>query len=299
MVARVRSFNRAVTERVGALDEEYMGRGRPLGEARLLWEIGLEGAEVRELRRRLAIDSGYVSRLLRSLEADGLVAVETDPTDRRVRRARLTRAGRDERAALDRVADDRALSILGPLDERQRTRLVRAMEEVERLLLASSITIEPEDPTTDDARWCIEQYFAELEQRFDGGFDPARSIPADPAELTPPSGLQLVARRREQPLGCGALKLHGDEPAELKRMWVSPEARGLGLGRRLLRELEQRAADAGARAVRLETNGSLTEAIALYRASGYDEVAPFNDEPYAHHWFEKELAQHRPPPLGV
>ena len=292
MVARVRSFNRAVTERVGALDEEYMGRGRPLGEARLLWEIGLEGAEVRELRRRLAIDSGYVSRLLRSLEADGLVAVETDPTDRRVRRARLTRAGRDERAALDRVADDRALSILGPLDERQRTRLVSAMEEVERLLLASSITIEPEDPTTDDARWCIEQYFAELEQRFDGGFDPARSIPADPAELTPPSGLQLVARRREQPLGCGALKLHGDEPAELKRMWVSPEARGLGLGRRLLRELEQRAADAGARAVRLETNGSLTEAIALYRASGYDEVAPFNDEPYAHHWFEKELAQH-------
>jgi ribosomal protein S18 acetylase RimI-like enzyme len=102
----------------------------------------------------------------------------------------------------------------------------------------------------------------------------------------------LVARRRAQPLGCGALKLHGDEPAELKRMWVSPEARGLGLGRRLLRELEQRAADAGARAVRLETNGSLTEAIALYRASGYDEVAPFNDEPYAHHWFEKELAQH-------
>jgi DNA-binding MarR family transcriptional regulator/GNAT superfamily N-acetyltransferase len=289
MVARVRSFNRAVTERVGALDEEYMGRGRPLGEARLLWEIGLEGAEVRELRRRLAIDSGYVSRLLRSLEADGLVAVETDPTDRRVRRARLTRAGRDERAALDRVADDRALSILGPLDERQRTRLVRAMEEVERLLLASSITIEPEDPSTDDARWCIEQYFAELEQRFDGGFDPARSIPADAAELTPPSGLQLVARRREQPLGCGALKLHGDEPAELKRMWVSPEARGLGLGRRLLRELEQRAADAGARAVRLETNGSLTEAIALYRASGYDEVAPFNDEPYAHHWFEKPL----------
>jgi DNA-binding MarR family transcriptional regulator/GNAT superfamily N-acetyltransferase len=289
MVARVRSFNRAVTERVGALDEEYMGRGRPLGEARLLWEIGLEGAEVRELRRRLAIDSGYVSRLLRSLEADGLVAVETDPTDRRVRRARLTRAGRDERAALDRVADDRALSILGPLDERQRTRLVRAMEEVERLLLASSITIEPEDPSTDDARWCIEQYFAELEQRFEGGFDPARSIPADAAELTPPSGLQLVARRREQPLGCGALKLHGDEPAELKRMWVSPEARGLGLGRRLLRELEQRAADAGARAVRLETNGSLTEAIALYRASGYDEVAPFNDEPYAHHWFEKAL----------
>ena len=194
MVTRVRSFNRAVTERVGALDEQYMGRGRPLGEARLLWEIGPDGAEVRQLRRRLTMDSGYVSRLLRSLEADGLVAVETDPTDRRVRRARLTRAGRAERAALDRVADDRALSILEPLDESQRIRLVTAMEDVERLLLASSITIEPEDPSTDDARWCIEQYFAELARRFDGGFDPARSIPADPAELEPPSADSCSSR---------------------------------------------------------------------------------------------------------
>ena len=99
----------------------------------------------------------------------------------------------------------------------------------------------------------------------------------------------LVARRREQPLGCGALKLHGREPAELKRMWVSPQARGLGLGARLLRQLEQSAADAGAPAVRLETNGSLREAIALYRKAGYDEVAPFNNEPYAHHSFEKRL----------
>jgi DNA-binding MarR family transcriptional regulator/GNAT superfamily N-acetyltransferase len=289
LVAQVRSFNRAVTERVGALDERYLGHGHPLGEARLLWEIGIDGAEVRHLRRRLAMDSGYASRLLRSLEAQGLVAVETAAADRRVRRARLTRAGLAERAALDRLSDDLALSMLAPLDERQRSRLVTAMGEVERLLQASAITIAPEDPATDDARWCIQQYFSELAERFERGFDPSLSIPADSEDLTPPSGLLLIARRREQPLGCGALKLHGREPAELKRMWVSPEARGLGLGARLLRQLEQSAADAGAPTIRLETNGTLHEAIALYRKAGYDEVAPFNNEPYAHHWFEKRL----------
>ena len=199
MVARVRSFNRSVTERVGALDEQYMGRGRPLGEARLLWEIGPEGAEVRQLRRRLVMDSGYASRLLRSLEAQGLVAVEIDARDRRVRRARLTRAGLAERVEIDRLSDELALSILEPLDERQRTRLVTAMEDVERLLLASQITIVAEHPSTDDARWCIQQYFNELSERFEGGFDPALALPVDVEDITPPSGLMLVARRGEQP----------------------------------------------------------------------------------------------------
>jgi DNA-binding MarR family transcriptional regulator/GNAT superfamily N-acetyltransferase len=289
MVERVRGFNRVVTERIGALDDEYLGRGRPLGESRMLWEIGLDGAEVRQLRRRLGMDSGYASRLLRSLEAQGLIAVETAAPDRRVRHAHLTPAGLAERAELDRLSDELATSMLEPLDERQRTRLVAAMQDVERLLLASLISIAAEDPATADARWCLAQYFAELARRFEGGFDPALSIPAASKDLTPPSGLLLVARRRERPVGCGGLKFHGREPAELKRMWVSPEARGLGLGRRLLRHLEQSAADTGATTIRLETNGALSEAIALYRQSGYEEVEPFNSEPYAHHWFEKAL----------
>jgi DNA-binding MarR family transcriptional regulator/GNAT superfamily N-acetyltransferase len=289
MVARVRSFNRAVTERMGALDDDFLGRGRPLGESRMLWEIGLDGAEVRQLRRRLGMDSGYASRLLRSLEAEGLIAVETTASDRRVRHARLTAAGIAERAELDRLAEEVATSVLEPLDEHARNRLVAAMEDVERLLLASLITIAVEDPATDDARWCLEQYFEELAGRFEGGFDPALSIPAATEDLTPPAGLLLVARRRERPVGCGALKLHGREPAELKRMWVASETRGAGLGRRLLGCLEQCARDAGATAVRLETNGALVEAITLYRKSGYEEVEPFNGEPYAHHWFEKTL----------
>lgn len=285
----VRRFNRTVAERIGALDETYLGRGRPLGETRLLWEVGPDGADVRDLRRRLGLDAGYASRLLRALEADGMVVVEPSPHDRRVRRARLTDAGAAERAELDRLSDALVHEILCRLDERRRARLVDAMEVVERLLRASSVTVEPADPEHADARWCLTQYFRELGRRFDAGFDPGRSIPADAADLRPPAGLLLVARLHGEAVGCGALKLHGGAPAEIKRMWIAPGARGLGLGRRMLDELERRAVRAGAPAVQLETNRALVEAIALYRGSGYAEVAPFNAEPYADHWFEKRL----------
>ncbi len=288
-VAQVRSFNRVVSERVGALNDHYLARDRPLGEARVLWEIGADGSDVRSLRSRLDLDSGYLSRLLRSLEGDGLITVEPGETDKRVRTARLTEAGLVERSILDRRSDELARSFLAPLNDPQRERLVTAMSDVERLLTAAVVEIELVDPAHPHARHCVRQYFAELDQRFDGGFDPSASIPADDDELRPPAGLLLVARLRSEPIGCGALKFHGTEPAELKRMWVARSARGLGIGRRILAELEAEAIRCGTRVVRLETNGSLTEAIALYRSSGFVEVDPFNDEPYAHHWFEKRL----------
>jgi GNAT superfamily N-acetyltransferase/DNA-binding MarR family transcriptional regulator len=293
MVGQVRSFNRVTTQRIGALNDAFLSRGRPLGEARLLWEIGPDGADVRRLRSRLDLDSGYLSRLLRSLERDGLVVVEQSQADGRVRTARLTADGLTERGELDRRSDDAAAAILRPLTPSQRSRLVAAMAEVERLLLASAVRVGPCDPRHPDARWCLESYFSELARRFDAGFEPARSISADDDELTPPAGLLLIARLHGEPVGCGGFKFHDDAPAEIKRMWVAPAARGLGLGRRLLADLERRAADRGARVARLETNRTLTEAISLYRASGYREVTPFNDEPYAHHWFEKTL-DHRP-----
>src|SRR5438309_7671437 len=97
-VGQVRSFNRLVTERVGALNDHYLSRDRPLGEARLLWEIGVEGCDARELRARLDLDSGYLSRLLRSLEAAQLVSIQPNEDDKRVRTVRLTPAGLAERA---------------------------------------------------------------------------------------------------------------------------------------------------------------------------------------------------------
>ena len=288
-VERVRLFNRTVAERISVLGDGFLGRGRPYGHSRVLWEIGPEGARIRDLRARLDLDSGYLSRVLHALEQEGLIKVRTSSDDGRVRVASLTSSGRKERAELDRRSDRLAASFLEPLSEVQRAKLLSAMTDVERLLTASMVEIAVDDPNSSEGRWCIEQYISELNERFEAGWDPSKSISADPHELVPPSGLLLVARLRGKPLGCGALKFHAGEPAELKRMWVAPEARGIGLGRRMLSELERHARVAGARVARLETNRALKEAIELYRSSGYREVPAFNNEPYAHHWFEKAL----------
>ncbi len=249
MVEQVRRFNRTVTERVGALNDHFLGTARPLGEARLLWEIGLEGCEVRLLRARLGLDSGYVSRLLRALEATGLIEVVAGESDRRVRVARLTPAGRAERAALDNRSDDLARSLLAPLSARQRERLVAAMQDVERLLTAASVEITAVDPEHPDARYCLAEYVAELNRRSDRGFDPSVGATALPHEVRPPAGEFFVAYLHGEAIGCGAVKHHADAPAEIKRMWIAPSARGLGLGRRLLEHLE-----ACARAARRATS---------------------------------------------
>jgi DNA-binding MarR family transcriptional regulator/N-acetylglutamate synthase-like GNAT family acetyltransferase len=289
MIGQVRRFNRAVTQRAGALQDAFLSRGRPLGQARVLWEIGPEGRDIKGLRARLDLDSGYLSRLLRSLEGDGLVIVEPSGADGRVRTARLTEDGRAERAELDRLSDQAAAALLQPLSSQQQDRLVAAMAEVERLLAVSAVQVAVADPRHPDARRAVQAYVTELARRFEGGFDPDRSISATEAEMSPPAGLFLVATLHGEAVGCGALKFHGGAPAEIKRMWVSSGVRGLGLGRRLLAELEAQAQAHGAGTVRLETNRSLGEAIGLYRTAGYREVAAFNDEPYAHHWFEKRI----------
>jgi GNAT superfamily N-acetyltransferase/DNA-binding MarR family transcriptional regulator len=288
-VDTVRGFNRTVTQWVGALERSYLGRGRPLGASRVLWEIGPQGRRVRDLRAALDLDSGYLSRLLRALEHQGLAVTVPDGGDARVRSVRLTPAGEAERRLLDDRSDALAWSVVEPLDDGHRARLLEAMTTVQRLLHAGLVDVRTEDPESADARWCIESYFATLRERFDTGYDPAASIRADARDLTPPRGLLLVARLHERPIGCGAVKLHGRDPAEIKRMWVAPEARGLGVGRRLLSALEDEAVARGATAARLETNRSLGEAVSLYRSAGYVEVPAFNDEPYAHHWFEKPL----------
>jgi DNA-binding MarR family transcriptional regulator/GNAT superfamily N-acetyltransferase len=290
MVEQVRRFNRIVTERVGALNDHFLGQRRPLGEARVLWEIGRGGAEVRELRARLGLDSGYLSRLLRELEADGLISVGPGGRDRRVRMARLTRAGRRERDTLDQRSDELAGSLLAPLDARQRERLVAAMGEIERLLTTSLVEIKPVDPEHPDAQRCLAEYVAELNRRSERGFDPSVGATALPHEVRPPAGRFFVAYLHREPIGCGAVKYHSRAPAEIKRMWLAPSARGLGLGRRLLKELEQSARDEGARVAHIETSSVLLEAISLYRSAGWVEVPPFNEEPFADHWFEKRLA---------
>ena len=286
---QVRSFNRTVTQRVGALNDSFLALDRPLAEARMLWEIGSEGCEVRALRNRLGLDSGHASRLLRSLEASGLVRLAPSRSDRRIRVAELTDKGLAERALLDERSDELAGSMLMPLDPGQRDRLVGAMRTVERLLTFGAIEIRPADPGDPDARQCFRAYFEELGRRSESGFDPTVSSLVEPRELTPPAGCLLIAYLRAEPVGCGAVRHHPGEASEIKRLWVSSSARGLGLGRRLLEECEALVAESGARAARLDTHGALVEAISLYRSAGYREIPPFNDEPFADLWFEKRL----------
>lgn len=140
-------------------------------------------------------------------------------------------------------------------------------------------------------------YYAEIDRRFEGGFVVAESLDPAPEALRPPLGSFLVARHAGQPVGCCALKGTGGDIAEIKRLWIAPGARGLGLARRLMEAAEAEARALGITRLRLDTNRALTEAIALYLRLGWTEVPPFNTERYAHHWFEKDLApQHRSPP---
>jgi uroporphyrinogen-III synthase/predicted GNAT family acetyltransferase len=147
------------------------------------------------------------------------------------------------------------------------------------------VLLRPEPADSDDARWLIEQYYAEIDRRFESGLDRAAILTSDPHEISPPDGLFVAGRLAGRPVACGVLK--SDDPAviDIKRMWVSDEVRGRGVGRRLLRRLVAEARAMGRSGVRLETNRALTEAIALYRSEGFVEVEPFNEEPHADHWF--------------
>jgi DNA-binding MarR family transcriptional regulator/GNAT superfamily N-acetyltransferase len=285
----VRRFNRLVTQRVGALEVDYLRRGRPLAEARLLFEIGADGADVRALRSKLGLDSGYLSRLLQSLSAQELIAIAKGEEDGRRRRVSLTRKGSAERAAYDRLSDNLAESMLDPLDGSQQNRLLAAMGEVERLIRAASVKVAAEAPDTADARLCLSTYFSELAARFETGFDAGADDSARVEDMAPPSGLFVIARLDGDAVGCGGFKRVDKATGEIKRVWTAPSARGLGVARRMLRALEAAAREAGMKTLRLDTNRALTEAHALYRSEGYLEIARFNDNSYAHHWFEKRL----------
>jgi DNA-binding MarR family transcriptional regulator/GNAT superfamily N-acetyltransferase len=289
-VAELRRFNRTVTQRVGALNDRFLSRDRPLAMSRLLWEIGTEGGEVVMLRSRLGVDSGQMSRMLRALEGDGLVTVTPSDVDGRVRVARLTERGLAERAILDDRSDEIARSILDPLDDAQRTQLVTAMRTVVRLMATSLVDLRQVDPESSDAQRCLRAYAAELNRRSpQRGFDPTKGATAEPHEVRPPRGAFVVAYLRGEAIGCGAVKHHPGNVSDIKRMWFAESARGLGLGRRLLEHLERLAREHGSTEAHIETSDVLPEAIALYRSAGYVEVPPFNDEPFADRWFAKPL----------
>jgi GNAT superfamily N-acetyltransferase len=153
-----------------------------------------------------------------------------------------------------------------------------------------AVTFDVVDPASADARVAIGQYFAELDARFSDGFDPGAGGAGHDAEhLSAPTGAFVVARRDVLVVGCGGVQRVDAETAEIKRMWVLADERGHGLGRRLLAHLEGVARSLGYGRVVLDTNESLTEAVTMYARSGYRTIERYNDNPYAHHWFAKDL----------
>ena len=308
----VRDFNRYYTRRLGVLGDHYLGLERPWSESRLLFEIGA-GADVRDLRARLGLDSGYMSRMLRSLTAQGLIVVRPHPSDGRVRVAVLTPAGVTARADLDARARESVAEMVGQLTSAQRERLVSAQDQVRRLLRMAAVTITPVPDSSPEARACLDRYAAELQTRFPSGYStsallrpgelsapspaPAPSpvpvptsaaVPASAAAPTFVSGGEfLVAFEESSPVGCGVWQVMSPGIAEIRHVWISPDCRGLGLGRRLLSRLESGAVEHGIRTLRLGTHTALPEAAALYRSSGYSEIPPYGDSEYNQLAFEK------------
>jgi GNAT superfamily N-acetyltransferase len=285
-VVRIRRFNRAVAREIGALDDSYLGNGRPLGCARVLCAVR-EGRDVADIRDELELDAGLLSRILARLSREGLVTLAPVPGDRRRRRVAWTGAGRAEAARYDALSDARAAQLLA-VHGRNTGPLLDAMDRVAAALNRAHVAIAPADPEEPEARRCAACYFAELAARFAEGFDPARALQPNPGEQRPPNGVLLLARADGAALGCVAVRCR-PEFSELKRLWVAPESRGFGLAARLVAAAEEHARALGASVLRLDTNRALTEAIALYRRLGYAEIPRFNAEPYAHHWFEKHL----------
>ncbi|MET4069241.1 DNA-binding MarR family transcriptional regulator/GNAT superfamily N-acetyltransferase [Bradyrhizobium sp. S3.2.6] len=286
-VSRVRRFNRAVTSAVGALDNSFLGRSRPLGAARVLNAIGQGRSDVGEIRDYLGLDSGLMSRLLRSLEDEGLIETQAHENDARRRVASLTRAGKREFAAYEALSNTQAESFLAR--NAQAEALLAAMDLVASALTRDRIALAEMDPRSDEARYCLGEYYAELGRRFKQGFDVSLSRDPDAKDMRRPRGSFIVAMSDTLPIGCVGLKGTDHGYAEIKRVWVAPSARGLGLGKRLMDAAEDAARRLAIALLRLDTNSALLEAGRLYRATGWREIPRFNDDPYPDLFFEKRL----------
>ncbi|WP_406254651.1 GNAT family N-acetyltransferase [Streptomyces chartreusis] len=286
-VTAFRRFNRYFTRRIGVLDDHYLGQDRPLGEARLLFEIG-DGMSLRELRSRLGLDAGYLSRMAKALQAQGMVTLSAHPEDSRLRMIEPTAAGRVEVKEQNRRANLVAAGLLDGLSEPQRAELAGALATAQRLLRLASITVTLVDGAAPDARACLDGYAADIDERFPEGFDKDDLVA--PQEVSGDAGAFFVAYEEDRPVGCGALRRLEPGVGEIRHVWVHPTARRLGLARRLLDALEQEAVARHLSVVRLDTHAALTEAQAMYRACGYTAIPAYDDNVYASHWFEKRLA---------
>ncbi len=287
-IARLRRFNRAVTREIGALDTSYLGRGRPLGAVRVLQLVSPAGTDLADIRKRLDLDTGLLSRLLRGLEDEGLVTLTTHPDDRRRRIASLTPAGQTEMQAYEALGHAKATQVLAHAGNRAPD-LIAAMDLIASVMLRDQVDIRDADPDDAAAQHLIAAYFRFLTENVPGVSAPMFTLPLpDAPNLRAPHGAFLVAWSDDMPVGCVSFRPLKTGIAEAKRLWVDPMARGQGLARHLMQAIEARARDAGFTRIVLDTNSALTDAIALYRSLGWADIPPYTAFP-ADTWLAKPL----------
>ncbi len=284
-IQRIRRFYRAVSRESGALDSSFLGRGRPLGVARVLWSIPRFDGDLAAIRADMGLDSGLFSRSLRSLESDGLITLSRQNGDGRRRTAHLTDKGRVEVALYDDLSDARAARHLSANADQ----LLAAMDLIASTLGRDHVAIRPVDPDDPAALHCLDQYFALLADRVDGVTRDTFPLPdPDARKYRPPHGAFLIAWSDTMPLACVSLRPLTPGLGEVKRLWVAPHARGQGLARRMMQAVEGQARRLGLTRLNLDTNAALTEAISLYQSTGWSPIPAYSGFPSTH-WFGKAL----------
>jgi DNA-binding MarR family transcriptional regulator/GNAT superfamily N-acetyltransferase len=288
-IAAVRHFNRLYTERLGILDERWLGGTYPLPVVRVMLEIAhAEGITASAIAERLRLDPGYLSRILASLTDEGLILREPAAEDRRQRLLTLTKKGRKTFAELDRRQSDDIASILAPLPASSRTELVASMQTCARLLGQPFAERELDTPTTlrdpaaGDLGWIVHRHGVLYDEygwgpRFEGLV--AGVVSDFAANADPKTERCWIAERGGERLGSimvtradreATTRSRTHRSAKLRLLLVEPSARGLGLGTRLVDEAIGFATRAGYEKMQLWTADVLHDARRIYERAGFE-----------------------------
>jgi DNA-binding MarR family transcriptional regulator/GNAT superfamily N-acetyltransferase len=291
-VGVVRRFNRFWTRRIGVLRERYLESPFSLTEVRVLYELAhREETTASELGKELGLDAGYLSRILRGFDKRGLIAKKPSETDGRRSLLRLTEGGQEAFTPLDARSREDVGAMLGVLSAAKQERLVGAMRTIEKLL---GVRPEPKVPyllrphDTGDMGWVVHRHgvLYAREYGWDESFEAliARIVADFIDDYDPAKERCWIAERDGEIVGCVFVVKESDTVAKLRLLLVEPEARGLGLGTRLVEECVRFARSRGYKKLTLWTNSVLDAARRIYEEQGFEIV-----EEEEHHSFGKDL----------
>jgi DNA-binding MarR family transcriptional regulator/N-acetylglutamate synthase-like GNAT family acetyltransferase len=273
-VDAVRRFNRFYTRRVGALQEGLLGSPYPLPEARVIYELGQRGsASATELGRDLDLDLGYLSRLLQGLKRRALVQARAAPDDARRSVLSLTAKGRKAFEMLDARSRDEVNAMLDEIAPEERARLVSAMQAIERILEKRSREIVLRAHRPGDMGWVVSRHGAVYAQEYGWNlrFEAlvAGIVEKFIEDFDEKRERCWIAEMDGSPVGSVFLVQQNSSTAKLRLLLVEPQARGRGLGRRLVEECIAFARAKGYRKLVLWTQSNLAAARGIYRTAGF------------------------------